>query len=519
MQVAHRIAVAVEAVFEVFIKFEVVGVVGDGGVAVDVLLRELLPRAGELAQVFGELFLLFLLRREEGVRFLLLRTAEGELFGKLALSRARAFEGGAHLFDAFARRRLLRGKAPRAGTHVRQIFDGGKLAGALFVGDLFVSFEMRFRFPHFKEQFFAAAFELFHARSAFLRLFLPRFEKAGDLLDAPRGRLFVELCLFGAAADGGDALADEPRFAALVFEPHFEGAQLFVEGAQRLVGAGDLFAGKALLFVEGVRLPADGGKAGFRLLDAVAVFARLVSEVIAAEKIGVDLFVFELIGIGAVFFRRLRLFFEGAELLFRLVHALDEDGEVILRALELPLDLPLLRLELHDARRLFEDGAAVFGLGVHDLFDLALPDDGIALLADADAVQQRDDVFQAAGLLVEKVLALARAVQPPRHGDFLVVDIEHPRSVVEDERHFAVRKGAAGFGAVEDDVLHGGAAQRLCRLLAEHPADGVCDVALAAAVRADDAGDAVVEFDGGLVGKRLEPHELYFLKIQCCPSQ
>ena len=49
LQVAHRIAVAVEAVFEIFIKFEVVGVVGDGGVAVDVLLRELLPRTGELA--------------------------------------------------------------------------------------------------------------------------------------------------------------------------------------------------------------------------------------------------------------------------------------------------------------------------------------------------------------------------------------------------------------------------------------------------------------------------------------
>ena len=378
---------------------------------------------------------------------------------------------------------------------------------------------MRLRLVHLCHERGALLFDLAGARGPRLRLFLPRLQKACDLRDAAQRGLFVEGGLFGTAADGSHALADEPCLAALVLESHFKGAQLLVEGAQGIVGTGDLLAGEAVLLVDNVRLGADGGEPLFRLLDALAVLARLEGKVIAAEEVGIDLFVLELIGIGAVLFRRLRLLFEGAELFFRLVHALDKDGEVVLRALELALDLALLRLELHDARRLFKDGAAVLGLGVHDLLDLALPDDGIALLADADAVQKGDDVFQAAGLLVEKVLALARAVQPPRHGDFLVVDVEHPRSVVKDERHLAVGEGAAGFGAVEDDVLHTRAAQRLGRLFAEHPADGVGDVALAAAVRADDAGDTVVKFDGGLVGKRLEPHELYFLKIQCCSSR
>ena len=51
------------------------------------------------------------------------------------------------------------------------------------------------------------------------------------------------------------------------------------------------------------------------------------------------------------------------------------------------------------------------------------------------------------------------------------------------------RPGRAG----EDDVLHLAAAQRLGALLAEHPGHRVDDVALARAVRADDAGDAGLE--------------------------
>ena len=178
----------------------------------------------------------------------------------------------------------------------------------------------------------------------------------------------------------------------------------------------------------------------------------------------------------------------------------------------------ILRLELHDARRLFEDGAPVLGLGVHDLLHLALPDDGVALLADAHAVQERDDVLEAAGLHVQKILALARTVETAGHGDLVIFDIEHAVRVVKDERHLAERELAARLRAAEDDVLHGGAAQRLCRLLAQHPAHGVRNVALAAAVGPDDTRHAVVKFDGGLVRKGFEADQLYLFEIHCSVS-
>ena len=177
-----------------------------------------------------------------------------------------------------------------------------------------------------------------------------------------------------------------------------------------------------------------------------------------------------------------------------------------------------MRFELHNARRLLEDGAPILGLRAHDLVDLALTDDRIPLFADAHAVQKRDDIFEAAGLHVQKIFTFARAVKPTGHGDLFVLDIEHVRRIIEYERDFAIRKRAARIRAVEDDVRHGGAAHGLCRLFAEHPAHRVGYVGFSAAVRPDDTGNAVVELDRSFVGKRFEPDQPYFLKIHLYPS-
>src|SRR5207302_2003553 len=55
---------------------------------------------------------------------------------------------------------------------------------------------------------------------------------------------------------------------------------------------------------------------------------------------------------------------------------------------------------------------------------------------------------------------------------------------------------------------HLAAAQALGALLAQHPAHGVDDVALARAVGPDDAGDAVGKVKRGLFGKRFESDQL-----------
>jgi len=57
--------------------------------------------------------------------------------------------------------------------------------------------------------------------------------------------------------------------------------------------------------------------------------------------------------------------------------------------------------------------------------------------------------------------------------------------------------------------------QRLGRLLPEHPGDGVGDIRLAAAVRADDGGNAfAVELELRAIAERLESQDLQFLKFE-----
>ena len=90
-------------------------------------------------------------------------------------------------------------------------------------------------------------------------------------------------------------------------------------------------------------------------------------------------------------------------------------------------------------------------------------------------------------LAVDLVLAGAVAEHPPGDRDLGVVDRQRVVGVVDRQGDLGpAQRGPAG-GAGEDDVFHLAAAQRLGALLAEHPGDRVDDVALARAVRPDDA--------------------------------
>ena len=85
----------------------------------------------------------------------------------------------------------------------------------------------------------------------------------------------------------------------------------------------------------------------------------------------------------------------------------------------------------------------------------------------------------------------------------------------QSQGNFGHSGGIAVAGAGEDHVFHARAAQRLGRLLAQHPGDRVGDVRLAAAVRPDDGGDAfAMEFQFGAIAERLEPQDLQLLEFE-----
>ena len=155
------------------------------------------------------------------------------------------------------------------------------------------------------------------------------------------------------------------------------------------------------------------------------------------------------------------------------------------------------------------------GVG-QDIIDLRAFDHRVGVAAHAGVEEQVADVAQAARGLVEEVFGHAGAEHAARDGDLGELRRQHAAVVLERQVHLGHPERLAGGAAVEDHVLHRVATQLLGRLLAQHPADGVGDVGLAAAVRADDARNAVAELQFGAVGERLEALDLEFVEKHPC---
>ena len=119
------------------------------------------------------------------------------------------------------------------------------------------------------------------------------------------------------------------------------------------------------------------------------------------------------------------------------------------------------------------------------------------------AAANRDVVDVVSRVAVARQHALDREL-----GVLAPLAADAPGAVVEDELDRRAADRLALAGAVEDDVLHRLAAQRGRLRFAQHPANGVDDVRLAAAVGTDDADELAGRADRRGVHERLEPGEL-----------
>ena len=128
-----------------------------------------------------------------------------------------------------------------------------------------------------------------------------------------------------------------------------------------------------------------------------------------------------------------------------------------------------------------------------------------------------------AGHPVDEILALARAEEAARNGDFAVsLGWSFGRASIHGMRfvgdvlavNLRVHQGhgdvghakrLAIAGAREDHVFHASAAQAFGGLLTQYPTDCIADVGLPAAVGPDDAGNALAgEAKLGTLAKGLE---------------
>ena len=197
--------------------------------------------------------------------------------------------------------------------------------------------------------------------------------------------------------------------------------------------------------------------------------------------------------------------------LLQLLQDVPQAQKIVLGGSQTALRLVFAEAVFGDARRLFKDLPALLRTGRDDVADAPLTHNGVAVPTKTGVHEQKLNVAQPHGRVVQHIFAVARAIIAPGDAHVVAVEIEDAGGVIDHERHLGKAHAAPIGGAAENDVLHFRAAQTLVRLFAQHPADGVADVGFAAAVRPDNGGDALPEGEHRPIGKRLEPVDLQCL--------
>ena len=201
-----------------------------------------------------------------------------------------------------------------------------------------------------------------------------------------------------------------------------------------------------------------------------------------------------------------QLFQLAAQLALDVFHA----GEVFARVFQAVFRFAAALFVFGYTRRFFQEQAQLLGAAFNDAADGALANDGVGTRAQAGAQKDVLHVAPTHDLVVDVVAAGAVAGEHALDGNFSEL-VPLPTSavvvVIEGEFYAGAAGRFAAGGAVEDDVLHRLATQLTGFALPQHPAHGVHDVGLAAAVGPDNANELPRQREVGGLGKGFEARE------------
>ena len=191
-----------------------------------------------------------------------------------------------------------------------------------------------------------------------------------------------------------------------------------------------------------------------------------------------------------------------------LVDEVVETLEIARRLLETPLGgAAPVAIEPHPGG-LLEQLAPVVGTVGEEGIDHPALDHHARARAQPGAPQQIRNVAQPAGRAIEEVVAVARTREAAGDDDLLERHGEEAVVVREVQGDFGHVHGAPRRRALKDDFVHLRPAHEARALLAKHPAHGVGDVGLAAAIGADDRRHPGLEDELRDIGERLEAVQL-----------
>ena len=242
-----------------------------------------------------------------------------------------------------------------------------------------------------------------------------------------------------------------------------------------------------------VRIHLDTGLVGLGLGASQEPKLLLLERAVSLQRV-------ELAGHLGLLFQLVQI---GVELAQDVFHA----GQVFARVGQAVFRLAAAFFVLGNPSRFFQEQAQLFGFGFDDAADRALADDGVSAWAQARTQEHVLHIAPAHRLVVEVVAAGAVTREHPLDGnlgELAPLATGTVIRVVKNQLHAGPAGGLADVGAIENHVLHGLATQLTGAAFAQHPAHGVHDVGLAAAVRPDHAHQLPRQHEVGGLGKGLE---------------
>ncbi len=202
-----------------------------------------------------------------------------------------------------------------------------------------------------------------------------------------------------------------------------------------------------------------------------------------------------------------RLPLEPVDLRAELGEDVREPREVDLGRLEPQLGLVPAAVETGHTGGILEHPAALLGLGIHDLGDLALPDKGRRARASSGILEQDLDIAGARVLAVDAIARALLALNAPRDlDDVALVEVGRrgAGAVVDENGDLGDVARGSRRRARKYDIVHGSGAHGLVRGLAHYPPQRLEQVGLAAAVGPDDAGQPVLDDELRRLDERFE---------------
>ncbi len=224
-----------------------------------------------------------------------------------------------------------------------------------------------------------------------------------------------------------------------------------------------------------------------------------------------------------------RLPLQPGKLRFQLPAQVFGTRQVRLRGPQLQLRLVPAGVQAGDPRRFLQHRPAVFGFGTDQRADATLTDHRRSPRARRQVGEQRLHVTRPHVPPVDPIGAAGPALDAADDLQFRLL-VERRRrgafGLVQRQRDLGDVAGRPAGGTGEDHVLHLTAAQAAGARLAHRPAQGFDDVGFAAAVRADDAGQAGIDLDRGRLGEAFESGDAKageadrqdWLRVRTCPA-